>query len=284
MTEHKTLKNKAQSVLDRLRNLARLEQREFQAILLLYAQERFLARMASSPYKQHFSLKGGMFLYSRYRQSARPTQDMDFAGRNTSNQIEDILEQMREILSLDLDDGVVFDTSNLSGSRIAEESKYAGVRIKTEARIVQAKLPITLDVGFGDVISPAPVLQSYPNLLDNAPFELFTITLETLIAEKFQAMIMLGERNTRIKDFYDLYRIASTETLNPERLRTALERTFKQRETSLEAARAFLVQGYVDSTNRQQLWEGYLRRSKLDAPKDFNEVMQGIRAMINKVL
>ncbi len=282
MKDH--IKNKAQSVLDRLRNLARLEQREFQAMLLLYAQERFLARMSSSPYKQHFALKGGMFLYSRYQQSARPTQDMDFAGRNTSNQIEDILEQMREILGLDLDDGVVFDTSNLSGSRIAEESKYAGVRIKTEARIVQAKLPIILDVGFGDVISPAPVLQSYPNLLNNSPFELFTITLETLIAEKFQAMVMLGERNTRIKDFYDLYRIASTETLNPESLRTALERTFKQRETRLEAAQAFLAQGYVNSTNRQQLWEGYLRRSKLEAPTDFNEIMQGIRAMIDKVL
>ena len=276
--------NKAHSVLERLRNLAKLTGRDFQAMLLLYAQERFLARLAVSQHRQKFVLKGGMFLYSRYRNAARPTQDMDFAGRATPSQIDPILEMMRDVFSLDLDDGVIFNLEGLTGSSIAEEAKYAGVRVKTEALIVRARLPITLDIGFGDEITPAPTLQTYPNLLQDEPFELFTVTLETLVAEKFQAMVVLGDRNTRLKDFYDLYRIATSETLQAGTLCLALERTFARRETSLEAARDFLEQGFTDQANRQQLWQGYLRRSKLDAPEDFAEVMKRIRVFLEPVL
>ena len=141
-----------------------------------------------------------------------------------------------------------------------------------------------MDVGFGDDITPAPTLQPYPNLLQDEPFELFTVTLETLVAEKFQAMVVLGDRNTRLKDFYDLYRIATSETLQAGTLRLALERTFARQETSLEAARDFLEQGFTDQANRQELWQGYLRRSKLDAPEDFAEVMKRIRVFLEPVL
>ena len=276
--------NRAHSVLERLRTLAKREGREYQATLLLYAQERWLARLAASQFRPRFVLKGGLFLYSRYRSAARPTQDMDFAGRATPNDASHIAEIMRQVAQIELEDGVVFNPDTLTASSIAEDAKYAGVRVKLEAQIGRARLPITLDVGFGDEIAPAPSLQPYPTLLPAEPLKLFTVWLETVIAEKFQAMVMLGDRNTRLKDFYDLYRIASSETLEAIRLRTALDRTFARRETPLEAARTFLERGFADDANRQQLWQGYLRRTKLEAPESFDDVMTRIRVFLVPII
>ncbi len=155
----------AKSVLDRLRNVARRDGREFQATLLLYAQERLLARLAVSAYREHFALKGGVYLYSRYRAAACPTQDMDFAGRNTSNDPQALLGIVREIAGLSLDDGVTYDLETLTAVPIAEGGEYTGVRVRLEARIGQARLRVTLDIGFGDAI---PTSAAPANLSDAA--------------------------------------------------------------------------------------------------------------------
>lgn len=277
-------KNPAHSVLERLRNVARHHGREYQATLLLYAQERWLARLAASPERDHFVLKGGLYLYSRYREAARPTQDMDFAGRATSNEVEAITARVRAVSRIDLADAVTFDLEGMTGLAITEEAAYPGVRVKFTARIGQARLPMTLDVGFGDEITPAPAWQRYPVLLPQEGFELLTITPETVVAEKFQAMVLLGARNTRLKDFYDLFRMANSEPFAADQLGEAIERTLARRGTPPDMARAFLERDFTQDVQAQQLWQGYLRRSRLAAPSQFAEVMRIITSLLQPIL
>ena len=274
----------AQSVLDRLRTVAKRDGREFQATLLLYAQERLLARLAGSAYREHFALKGGVYLYSRYRATARPTQDMDFAGRNTSNDPQALLGIVRDIAGVSLHDGVTYNLETLTAAPIAEATEYAGVRVRLEARIGQARLRVTLDIGFGDAITPAPHLQTFPTLLTTEAITVLTVTLETVIAEKFQAMVALGAQNTRLKDFYDLHRIALTEPLSATALRIALERTFERRETSFTTALECLAQDFAADSSRQRLWEAYLKRTRLEAPGSFADVMSAIQDLLEPIV
>ena len=279
-------RNVAHSVQERLRAVARREGREYQATLLLYAQERWLARLAASGQRSHFVLKGGLFLYSRACLAARPTQDIDFAGVKTRNEVEGVLEVLRTVARLDLGDGVVFAADEMTARSIAEETEVPGVRLRVPAGIGQVQLVLTLDVGFGDAITPAPVLQRYPTLLvlETGGFEVYTVTLETVIAEKFQAMVHLGERNTRLKDFYDLQRIAATETLDAVRLRAALEQTFARRHTDLLTAATLLTQDFSQDVHRQQLWKAFLTRTRLEAPSGFAEVMKSISTLLGPVV
>lgn len=158
-------RNVAHSVQERLRALARQGARGYQATLLLYSQERWLARLAASAERDHFVLKGGLFLYSRARLAARPTQDIDFAGLAGRSDLADVLEALRTVARLDLGDGVVFGADGMTAGVIAEEAQTPGVRLRVPAGIGQVRLVLTLDVGFGDAITPGPVMRSYPTLL-----------------------------------------------------------------------------------------------------------------------
>ena len=277
-------KNIAHSVQERLRAVARREGRGYQAILLLYAQERWLARLAASEQRPSFVLKGGLFLYSRSRLAARPTQDIDFASLTDQNDLADVRHAFQAVARLDLGDGVRFGVDDMTAGVIAEEAQTPGVRLRVPASIGQVRLMLTLDVGFGDAVTPAPVLQTYPTLLGPGTFELYTVTIETVMAEKFQAMVHLGERNTRLKDFYDLQRLALTEKPAAAQLRAALEQTFGRRQTSFAAATAFLAQDFSQEDHRQQLWRAFLNRTRLEAPPEIQQVVATIGALLGPVI
>ena len=229
-------------------------------------------------------MSNGVYLYSRYRAAARPTQDMDFAGRNTSNDPQALLGIVRDIAGVPLHDGVTYDLETLTAVPIAEGGEYAGVRVRLEARIGQARLRVTLDIGFGDAITPAPHLQAFPTLLATEAITVLTVTLETVIAEKFQAMVALGAQNTRLKDFYDLHRVALTESLSASALWVAFEHTFERRVTSFAAALEYLAQDFAADSGRQRLWEAYLKRTKLEASGSLADLMSVIKEWLEPIV
>lgn len=238
------MKNLAASVRARLLNLAREENRNYNRLTLLYLQERFLARLGESPYKEKFILKGGLYLYSRYGAAARPTRDLDLLGRGIPNDMETIAEVLREVLSQPMEDGVSFDPDSLKTQRIKEGAEYEGVRVNFTARLDSLRTQLSLDVGFGDKINPAPKPLDFPVLLNltEAPSPTILVyNIETVIAEKLQAMAFLGYQNSRAKDFYDLYYASRTESLNAASLRKTVRATFAHRATPLEDALKILA-------------------------------------------
>ena len=150
----------------------------------MYVQERFLARLSASDHRERFVLKGGLFLYSRYGEAARPTRDLDLLGRATPADVERVAEMMREIAALEMADGVRFDPDSVRAARTKEAADYEGVRVRLVGSLERARQPIQIDVGFGDVVTPAPQELDYPTLLDlgNLPApRVLAYSLETVI-------------------------------------------------------------------------------------------------------
>lgn len=203
----KTPKNIAASVRQRLLNKARHDKRPFNELLQYFAMERFLYRLSQSPYTEKFILKGALMLRVWDAPFFRPTMDIDMLGRNTGNEIEKIIEQIREIcqVSVEPEDGLNFYTNNISGVRITEDADYEGVRIRFVTLLETARIPMQIDIGFGDVVVPGPQESIIPTILDFPPPHLLGYSLESAISEKFEAMVKLGELNSRMKDFYDIW-------------------------------------------------------------------------------
>ena len=269
------------SLLAKLRNEARKRGLPANLMLLFYFQERFLARVAVSPYRDRFILKGGLNLYGRYGNAARPTRDVDLAGQNLSNTLEAVSAAVKEVASLELDDGVVFNTGNLQGGEIIESATYTGIRIELIARFEDAFETLQLDLSFGNAITPGPVELRFPSLLGDTPHSLLGYPLETIIAEKLAASIEIGEGNTRLKDFYDLYWILTHETLNKGSLKQALERTFRNRGTPSDKRQRLAD---LNRPETQLTWNKFLQDNPVLAPASFAEVLNTILRKLEPLL
>lgn len=200
--------NYGQSVKTKLLNIARKEKQQYQLLLTRYLQERLLYRLSTSQYRKHFLLKGGALLYAHERLNARPTLDIDFMGTCISNDREYIRSVMKEVSEIEYEqDGVIFLSETLHTSDITVENKYPGIRIILTATLDSVRQDMTMDIGFGDIVTPYPVELDYPMLIDGFPeTSLMAYSLETVVAEKFQTMIVRAASNSRMKDFYDLVR------------------------------------------------------------------------------
>ena len=201
----KSSKNNPASIHQRLLNKARDEQRTFNELLQYYAMERFLYRLSQSNHSDKFILKGALMLRVWGSPELRPTKDIDMLGR-TSNEENSIIRQIQEILSVEVSpDGLTFNSASIKAERIAEDADYEGQRICFQGSLGSAKVKMQIDIGFSDVIFPAPVESDFPTLLDFPPPRLLCYSRESAIAEKFEAMLKLGELNSRMKDFYDIW-------------------------------------------------------------------------------
>jgi predicted nucleotidyltransferase component of viral defense system len=192
----------AASVRARLSNLARRRNLEFQLVLSDFAVERLLYRIGASSLADRFVLKGAMLFKLWSDERHRATWDLDLLGRG-ANDVARVVAAIREVCAFQFEDGVVFDLDSITGEAISAEDEYAGVRIRLQARLAQARVPMQVDVGFGDVITPAPLRESYPTLLDHAPPSVLVYPRESVVAEKLEAILSLGVTNSRMKDFYD---------------------------------------------------------------------------------
>jgi len=258
-------RNIGASVRQRLLNKARESGRPFSEILQYFAMERFLYRLSKSEYADKFVLKGALMLTAWNAPLLRPTMDIDLLGR-ISNDIRAMAAIVREICAVRVepDDGLVFDAATVKGERIAEAADYEGVRIRFRATLDAARIQMQLDVGFGDVVVPEPVQTRYPTILDLPAAHVLTYSKETAVAEKMEAMVKLGELNSRMKDFFDIWLLSSSFDFDGQRLSEAIEKTFKRRGTALPDGEfvALTARFSGDSQKRAQ-WTGFIRRMKL---------------------
>ncbi len=273
--------NTAASVRGRLTNRAKAGQRPFQEVLQHYALERLLYRLAQSPHRGRFLLKGALLLNAWHAPVSRPTRDIDLLGY-AENNVAVIEAMFREVCELSVvDDGLRFDASTLVGSRIKEDADYQGVRLTFVAFLEKARVPMQIDIGFGDVVNPGAEEREYPTLLDFPAPHLRMYPRETVIAEKFEAMVNLGTLNTRMKDFFDIWLLAGQYDFTGPALAEAIAKTFENRGTKLDANPIALTPIFTAAEGTQKQWAAFVKRSQLDnAPKTLDEACESLRRFL----
>ncbi len=256
-------RNIAASVRARLTQRARDKQENVQLALMRYAIERLLYRLGLSSYREEFVLKGAM-LFSLWAPTPyRSTGDLDLLGFGDPAP-ERIVSMFRKICSLGADDGVVFKPQTIRARAARVEEEYSGVRLTLDAEIAGARLPLQIDIGFGDVVTPGIQDIDYPSLLDMPLPHLRAYPPETVVAEKLQAVVALGLLNSRMKDFFDLWAISETFPFAGSTLVQAIQATFERRTTTipLQTPTALTATFSRDPTKQAQ-WRGFLRRTAI---------------------
>jgi hypothetical protein len=255
--------NRAASIRQRLLNRARQEQEPFDAVLNRFGRERLLYRIGISEYRQQFLLKGAMLFALWYDMPHRPTRDMDLLGFGAGELY--VLERVfREITQQPVDDGLRF-SETVQAVETRKEADYAGARVTVMATLEQARIPLQIDIGFGDLVTPAAEQINYPVLLDDlSPPRLGAYPVYTVVAEKLQAIVSLGMVNTRLKDYFDLQVLLEREQLDEELLAAAVRRTFAVRSTPLpQEVPLGLSPEFGDDFGKQAQWRAFLRANEL---------------------
>ncbi|NOZ64448.1 MAG: nucleotidyl transferase AbiEii/AbiGii toxin family protein [Caldiserica bacterium] len=279
------IKNKAASIRARIMNMARAEGIDFDALLLRYFQERFLYRLASSEFSNHLVLKGGLLLICFKMPISRPTKDMDFLAKQVKNDPAALEYIFRRIAEVPCDDGVSFLSSSITSERIKEDTDYEGIRLKIDATLGQARKRLQVDIGFGDIIVPKANLIEFPTLLGEEPPKLKVYSIESLISEKFEAMVKLAMANSRMKDFYDVHALSLNHNFRGNRLKKAIESTFQKRKTSLPENPLIFRPEFHRDTGRQKQWTAFLRKLRLsDVNQEFSQIMERVTAFLKPIV
>jgi len=223
----------------------------------------------------NFVLKGGSLLYALNGLETRPTIDVDFMADRISRDREYLENVFREILSIPCDeDGVIFDVETLKSEPITVDKKYPGTRFLVTAHMDSIVYPMSMDIGFGDVITPYPEAVDYPLLLQDMPsINIQAYSLETVIAEKFHAMIDRDVLNSRMKDFFDCYQILTTRELSDEILYEAINATFNNRQLEMKTDLKLFTEDFATDEMRQKQWKSFLKKIQWKQDMDFKEVM-----------
>ena len=271
-------KNYGKSVKTRLLNLMNETGYKYMYLLARYFNERLLYRVSVSQYKDNFLLKGGSLLYAMDGLNARPTIDVDFMAERISRDREFLTKVFQEILGIVCDeDGVTFDTENITMEPITVEKKYPGTRFFFTAHMDSIIHKMSVDIGFGDVVTPYPASIDFPLLLPNIPsVNLQAYSLETVIAEKFHTMLDRDEYNSRMKDFFDCYQLLTKRQLDDETLYDAIKATFDNRGLEYNPKLKLFTAEFVNDANRQMQWKLFLRKIQWKEELSFNVVMQAI--------
>ena len=260
-------RNIGASVRQRLLTLAHARGQPMELLLTRYALERLLHRLSLSPHRERFVLKGAMLLATWFDEPHRATRDVDLLGFGDAAE-DALLGTFREIMAVEVDDGVSFDLKGLRIETIREEVEYGGSRLRTKAALAGARIPITVDIGFGDAIEPGVENIDLPVLLDMPSPHLRAYPLETVIAEKFHAMVALGRANSRMKDYYDVWMLMSAFEIEPERLRRAISATFARRNTVIPAVIPDgLSAVFAADPGKQRQWNAFARNLSVSAPE-----------------
>ena len=261
-------KRRAESIRAKLKNLGKsvYTQHPSSGMLLLYTQQGFLGRLAASPYAHQFVLKGALSLFARYGQVARPTEDIDLAARGMPNTPEQISAVLKDVCGLDLDDGLTFDADSIQVQPINEGLEYPGVGVKVTTSLDTSRIVLQIDVSFGNVITPAPVQLAFPALLLEEAVTVNGYPLETVITEKFAALVERGAATTRMKDIYDLWVILSRESFDAALVSRALQNSFEARGTPVQDIPAVLSAQFAEDAGMNRQWTQYLRRTRFEAP------------------
>ena len=269
-------RNIGASVRQRLLNLAHARGQPMELLLTRYALERLLHRLSLSPHRERFVLKGAMLLATWFDEPQRVTRDVDLLGFGDAAE-DALLGTFREIMAVEVDDGVSFDLKGLRVEAIREEVEYGGSRLRTTAALAGARIPITVDIGFGDAVEPGVDDIDLPVLLDMPSPHLRAYPPETVIAEKFHAMVALGRANSRMKDYYDVWMLMSTFDFEPGRMRRAISATFARRNTVIpEVVPDGLSDAFAADPGKQRQWEAFVGNLAGPVP-EFRRVVHKLR-------
>lgn len=254
------------SVRQRLLNIAKRDGEAFELVLTRYALERLLYRLGQSQYHGQFLLKGAMLFAVWGGEAHRPTRDVDLLGFGTS-ELSQVVKIFQDICQVSVEaDGLEFLPDTMRAIEIREDQEYQGVRVSFEARLGNAVIPIQIDIGYGDAVTPAPEDITYPTVLDFSAPKLRAYPIYSVVAEKFQAMVWLGIANSRMKDFYDIWIIMQKFPFEGHILGEAIEATFARRQTPLPTeAPLALTQAFANDAAKQIQWKAFLRKNALSA-------------------
>ena len=247
--------------------------------------ERFLYRISVHPLADHFVLKGALLLTAWQTTQSRPTVDIDLSAR-TSNDHVHIRAWIEELCALRFDDdGIEFDGDHIEIVRIREGADYEGVRVRFEATLARAKVPMQVDLGFGDVITPPASRTSYPVILELPRPLLLAYPKETVIAEKLEAMTELGLLNSRLKDYFDIWLLASLYEFDSAILEDAIHATFTNRRTNIEKYPVGLTAEFSESPVRQSQWLSFRKRGRFPhAPEDLPALVSAVAHFATPIL
>jgi predicted nucleotidyltransferase component of viral defense system len=269
----------AKSVHQKLLNLRDKTGEQFNHLLIRYGLERLLYRLVASGHDQQFVLKGAMLFSLWHDMPGRPTRDIDFLGLGEIDH-----DQLRCIFSEActadvVEDGLRFDPDSIVTDDIRENQEYQGIRVRLNAYLGNARLPIQIDIGLGDAIIPAPLQMDYPTILDFPSPRIRVYHPATVVAEKFHAMIALGMMNSRLKDFYDVHVILFCMDVDDQELADAIEATFKRRKTELPHELPLVFSDeFVNDRDKESQWQVFLKRSLLSHyEKTFSQVVNDLQ-------
>ena len=270
------------SVLARLKNKAKETGRPFQLHLQLFCQEEFLRRLAASKYAQNLVLKGGLFIYTLTNFESRATVDVDFLLRQLPGTVEDVKKIVDEIIAVDCGNDFITFTSR-GFEMISPQRKYKGVSFQLVGHIKNTRTPFDVDFGIGDVIVPTSQSRMIPVQLDgfDSP-EVMTYSLESTVAEKFDALLQRMELTSRMKDIYDIYYLATMFDFDGRALQQAIFETLQNRGTDYDKNSFDRVIALAEDNNIQVRWRQYLRRMKMPE-LDLKEVMPVIDRFLRPV-
>lgn len=252
------------SVRARLLRLSVERKQDFQFVLIRYAVERLLYRLSASRHAGKFILKGAMLFSIWAERPTRPTRDLDLLGSGdpSGKVLADVFKDL--CVALVEPDGLIFDPNGVSVSEIREDQEYGGQRVRLVALLERARIPLQVDVGFGDAVVPAPVKTEFPALLDFPPPMLRAYPKEAVVAEKLEAMVKLGMANSRMKDFFDLWILSQENEFAGAQLVASVKATFKRRKTALPATvPVALTPEFFMAPDKAAQWSGFLKRNEL---------------------
>lgn len=278
----KEIKNIEASIKAQLKNKAKKVNRPFAEILQYYGMERFLYRLSQSKYADKFILKGALLFTVWDIPERRTTLDIDFLAR-FDNEVTAIETVIKDVCNVEVNpDGLKFDPKTVEGRIIKEDADYEGVRIKFIGFLDRAHIPMQIDFGFGDIVYPKTKIIDYPVILDLPRPHLKGYPQESVISEKFEAMIKLGPLNSRMKDFFDIWLMMRQFEFKGMPLVQAIKKTFNHRKTDIPKNKPlFADEIYDEKSDRQTLWNAFLKKGDIQhAPKTLSATAKEIEKFL----
>lgn len=277
-------KQSVASVKDRLKNRSKATGKTLQELLVAYGLERTIYRLSVSPYTSNFTLKGGIFLYAVFDGDfVRATTDIDLLAQHISNDVEEMKKVFTDIFSIETNDPLRFDLDSLDVHPITEFKDYHGVNVSIMSYLDRTRIAVSIDIGFGDVIYPERIKMDFPVVLSDDNPQVYAYSLASCVAEKFEAIVSLGYDNSRFKDYYDLYVLASSHDFEQRELQEAVRETFEHRHTGFDDIVAFET-GFSDDTIRQSRWNAFTKKKKTMVKVTLQETIDLIYAFMEPIV
>ena len=266
------MSNSAQAVKDKLKNISKDKNVDFNSVMRFYMYDRFIERLSKSKYKDNFILKGGFYLSKLFGLDNRSTMDIDTAIRKTKFTEENIIKMITKIINIDIDDNVKFEIEKIEPIR--DEDEYGGLRITINFMLENMKDSFHIDIATGDPIYPCPDDYKYESLIENEVYEVWSYNLETVLAEKIETILGKLEASSRMKDYYDIYLIHKFKfnKINKTKFRGAVEKTFKKRNFNADLIASLKV--VKDSKILKDKWVSYSRKNSYAKNIEFDETIK----------